>query len=289
MGKRMMETAVQQIMLGTVLKNEKQAEETLRLIREAGYDGIELNGFMIRPSGMLVRLLTKFAGMPTGACGKFDWKTLMKASGLQVVSIHEDLGMIRNHSEEVIREAEDFGTDRIVVTGMYRFDYSDPAAVKKLAEDLNSCGKRLKGGGVRLLYHNHNCELLRLKDESRCTAYDYIIDNTDPDYVNFEFDSYWMTDGGANVPALMTKLGSRMKLWHINDRGARVSGPQMTPILQYDSMELGYGCMDLDALTAIAKENGTETVILESHRNWIEKSPLKSLKLSSEYLNSTFH
>ena len=66
----MIETAVQQIMLGTVLKNEKQAEETLRLIRDAGYDGIELNGFMIRPTGMLVRLLTKFAGMPTGACGK---------------------------------------------------------------------------------------------------------------------------------------------------------------------------------------------------------------------------
>ena len=41
-----MKKAVQQIMLGTVTKNEKQTAETLRRIRAAGYDGIELNGFM---------------------------------------------------------------------------------------------------------------------------------------------------------------------------------------------------------------------------------------------------
>ena len=46
----MAKKAVQQIMLGTVTKNEKQAQETLKQIKAAGYDGIELNGFMIRPS-----------------------------------------------------------------------------------------------------------------------------------------------------------------------------------------------------------------------------------------------
>ena len=34
-----MKKAVQQIMLGTVTKNEKQTAETLRRIRAAGYDG----------------------------------------------------------------------------------------------------------------------------------------------------------------------------------------------------------------------------------------------------------
>ena len=36
-----MKKAVQQIMLGTVTKNEKQTAETLRRIRAAGYDGTE--------------------------------------------------------------------------------------------------------------------------------------------------------------------------------------------------------------------------------------------------------
>lgn len=38
--------AVQQFMLGTVLNNEQQSKETLAAMKAAGYDGIELCGFM---------------------------------------------------------------------------------------------------------------------------------------------------------------------------------------------------------------------------------------------------
>ena len=58
--------AVQQIMLGSVTKNEKQAQETLKEVKKVGYDGIELNGFMIRPTPFIVRMMTKMAGMPVG-------------------------------------------------------------------------------------------------------------------------------------------------------------------------------------------------------------------------------
>ena len=54
-----MTRAIQQIMLGTVTKNEKQTAETLKRIKAAGYDGIELNGFMIKPTSFLVRMLTR--------------------------------------------------------------------------------------------------------------------------------------------------------------------------------------------------------------------------------------
>ena len=49
--------AVQQFMLGTVLSNEQQAKETLAAMKAAGYDGIELCGFMIHPIGFVVKLL----------------------------------------------------------------------------------------------------------------------------------------------------------------------------------------------------------------------------------------
>ena len=58
--------------------------------------------------------------------------------------------------------------------------------------------------------------------------------------------------------------------------------------LKTDSMELGTGNMDLEGMTGIAKENGIEAVILESHRNWIENSPVKSLQLSAQWLNEHF-
>ena len=290
-----MKKAVQQIMLGTVTGSESRARETLQKIKAAGYDGLELNRFydglelnrfMIHPSSLMVRLMTRAAGMPTGNGGKLEWHALLKESGLSVISLHADLGSLEREPDAVMEEAERFGTDKIVITGMYRFDYSDKAAVLELAKRLNRVGEVLKAQDVRLLYHNHNVELLHVKPGVR--AYDIILSETDPSLVGFEFDSYWFTDGGADAHLWMKKLGGRMKLWHINDRGSRLTGPSMTPILKADSLELGTGNMDLDGLKEIAVENGIEAVVLESHKNWIDKDPVKSLELSSGWLNARF-
>ena len=270
-------------MLGTVMNNEKQTRETLRAMKEAGYDGIELCGFMIHPMGMMVRLLTQAAGMPVGKGGNLDWHSLMNESGLQVVSLHLDLRTLERDVQAAAGEAKAFGTNYIVITGMYRFDYGSEAVVRELAERLNKVGKALKEQGIELLYHNHNCELRKVNTKQ--TAYDILLEETDPSYVNFEFDSYWFAEGGADPLYWMRKLGSRMKLWHINDRGSRVEGASMTPILKTDSMELGTGNMPLNALMEQAKEAGCEAVILESHRNWIDKNPVKSFQLSAKYLN----
>ena len=278
--------AVQQFMLGSVLKNETSVKETLAAIKAAGYDSIELCGFMLHPMGFLIRMLTKAAGMPVGSGGNLDWERLVKESGLNVVSVHQDLGSIERDAKAVAEEAKRFGTDTVVITGMYRFDYGSEEAVGELAQRLNAAGKALGSQEIRLLYHNHNCELRKVNAEKR--AYDLLLAETDENYVNFEFDSYWFTEGGADAKLWMRRLGNRMKLWHINDRGTRMTGPAMTPILKTDSMELGTGSMDLDGMTEIAKENGIEAVILESHRNWIGNSPVKSLQVSADYLNQHF-
>ena len=171
-------------------------------------------------------------------------------------------------------EAARYGKKALLVT--YDEDF-----VKKVGffdKVADSC----KEAGVELLYHNHNCELRHVNAEKR--AYDILLEETDPQFVNFEFDSYWFTEGGANALAWMQRLGTRMKLWHINDRGTRISGSAVTPILKTDSMELGTGNMDLDSLMAQALSVGVDAVILESHRNWVDNSPVKSLQVSAEYL-----
>ncbi len=281
-----MKKAVQQIMLGTVTGSEVQARETLRRIKAAGYDGLELNRFMIHPSSLMVRMMTRAAGMPTGKGGKLDWHGLLQESSLDVISLHADLGSLEREAEAVVEEAKSFGTDKVVITGMYRFDYSDEEIVRDLAKRLNKAGEDLKAQGVELLYHNHNVELLPLKSGRR--AYNVLLEETDPNTVNFEFDSYWFTDGGADAKLWMKKLGTRMKLWHVTDRGSRQNDPAMTPILKADSMELGTGNMDLDGLREIAVENGIEAVVLESHKNWIDKDPVKSLELSAKWLKARF-
>lgn len=279
-----MKTGVQQIMLGTVTGSEKQARSTLRRIKAAGYDGLELNRFMIHPSSIPVRLMTRAAGMPTGKGGRLDWVHLLRENDLEVISLHTDLGSLEREPDTIMDEAKKLGTTRIVITGMYRFDYGSEATVRELAARLNKSGAILQAAGISLHYHNHNVELLQIRPGLR--VFDILIEDTDPAVLSFEFDSYWFTDGGADTKAWMKKLGCRMKLWHITDRGSRLSGASMTPILKMDSMELGMGNMDLDGLKEIAMANQIEAIVLESHKNWVDKDPLKSLETSSVWLRN---
>ena len=60
---------------------------------------------------------------------------------------------------------------------------------------MNRSGKVLKDSGIQLLYHNHNSEFRKV--EPGKTAYDMIIEETNPEYVNFELDSYWTYGSGC--------------------------------------------------------------------------------------------
>ena len=146
-----MKKAVQQIMLGTVTGSEAAARATLQRIKAAGYDGLELNRFMIHPTSLMVRMMTKAAGMPTGKGGKLDWKKLLREADLSVVSLHADLGSLEREADAVAAEARELGTDKLVITGMYRFDYSDEKAVRELASRLNRAGEGLRKAGLSLL------------------------------------------------------------------------------------------------------------------------------------------
>lgn len=278
--------AIQQFQLRNVIQTEDDAKITLQLVKNAGFSGIELNGFMIKKVPFIVPVITWVAGMPTGNSGKLDWKKLIDESGLTVVAIHEDLGSILNDPQMIIEEARSFKTDNIVVTGMYRFDYSNIQAVLELADKLDNAGKLLKDGGINFMYHNHNCEFRRV--ETGETAFEILLQNTDPQYVNFEFDSYWAIEAGCDAVKLMETIGDRMKLYHINDRGTRINGAKGS-ILKSDCMELGTGNINLIGLISIAKKNGVKAVILETHRNWIDKSPVKSFWISSEFLNKQMY
>ncbi len=276
--------AVQQFQLGTVLNTEEQVKDTLGRMKAAGYDGIELCSFMIHPTPFLVKMLTKAAGMPVGNGGKLDWVRIIRESGMKVPALHSYLDAIEKEPDAVAQEAASFNCDTVVMTGMYRFDYTKKENILELAKRLNAAGKALAERNIRFLYHNHNAEFLPV--EPGISAYQLLIEETDPAYVNFEFDSYWCADAGVDPLSVMEQLGNRMVMWHINDRGCRKAG--FTPIYKMDSMELGCGTLNLSAMAAQAKKNGIDAVILESHKNWTDNDPVKSLQISAKFLNKHF-
>lgn len=43
--------------------------------------------------------------------------------------------------------------------------------------------------------------------------------------------------------------------------------------------------MNLTKMVDIAQKNGVDAVILESHKNWVDKSPVKLFQLSAKFMN----
>ena len=277
-----MKTAIQQMMIGPLCKGYDGTLNLLKKLKELGFAGIELNSYMIHKTPFLVRTLTKMADMPSGNAGKLDWHKLIEESGFEVASLHTDLGSLERECDNVCEEAKSFKTNYLVITGMYRFDYSSLEEVEKLVSRLNAVGEKAASRGLSLLYHNHNVEFKRLSNGE--LVYDYLFEHLDERYVNFELDTYWASETGANIYALSNKLGKRMKLHHINDRGFKDNGPYMTPIMKSDSMELGTGCLDLKSLLESDKQNGVDYVVLETHKNFIDNSRMKSIEMSADYL-----
>ncbi|KAF1299069.1 hypothetical protein BAU15_00030 [Enterococcus sp. JM4C] len=277
----MVDKGIQQLQLRQEFTSESRALSALQAVKEAGYDGIELNGFMMQKMSLGVRALLRASGMPVGKTGSLNWPYLLKESQLKVISIHQYLNGLETEPQKYIEEARNFQTNKIVLTGMRRFDYSDEAEVIKLCERLNKIGATLAQADIQFLYHNHNCEFVKLSNNR--TAFDVIIENTDPEFVQFEFDSFWAAETGCDVEALMQKMGTRLKLYHICDRGVPAK-EATSSIVKSDSTELGYGNMNLEKYVNLVN-NHVDAIVVETLKNWVDNSGLKSMQKSADFMN----
>jgi sugar phosphate isomerase/epimerase len=92
--------------------------------------------------------------------------------------------------------------------------WQDPAEVAAIADDLNQAAVTAAGYGLRVGYHNHHFEL-----ESKIGgrhALEVLADQLAPEVV-LEVDTYWAYAGGADVPALLARLGDRVAALHVKD------------------------------------------------------------------------
>lgn len=278
-----MEIGIQQLQIGRLLKNEKVASNVLRTLRNIGFDSIELNGFMIRKNPLIVKILTSLSGMGVRNSDRLDWKKLIQESKLHVLAIHEDLMTLETKLQNVVEECMTFHTDTVVLTGNYRFPYADRRELHLYCERLNDIGRKLSEQGVSFLYHNHNAETQRL--DSKRLVFDEIVSLLDRRYVNFELDTYWFAVSGIDCMKVMRELQDRIRLHHICDNGKRKKGIDITPIVKTGEIECGMGCMNLKEMIELDKQNKTKAVILEQHKNFMEKNVLNSAAMSFAFLS----
>jgi sugar phosphate isomerase/epimerase len=106
------------------------------------------------------------------------------------------------------------GADTVIVPSVPAERFADANAVTALARDLNQAAARAADRGLRFGYHNHAFELAPVDGDR--TGLEVLADALDP-AVLLEVDTYWAAVGGADVPALLGRLGDRVRYLHVKD------------------------------------------------------------------------
>lgn len=143
-----------------------------------------------------------------------------------------------------------------------------PKTLKDLqtyCEYYNEIGKRCKEKGILFGYHNHAHEFQKIEDK---VMYDYMLENTNAEYVFFQMDVYWVVRGQQSPVDYFNKYNGRFKLLHIKD-----------------NKELGQsGMVGFDAIFKNTDAAGAQHLIVEVEK--YSSTPLEDVKQSLDYLLS---
>ena len=136
--------------------------------------------------------------------------------------------------------------------------------LKTYCDYFNAIGKKCAENGILFGYHNHSHEFNKIEDK---VIYDFMLENTDPQYVFFQMDVYWACMGRAYPVEYFRKYPGRFTLLHIKDH-----------------LELGEsGMVGFDAIFNNAETAGMQDFIVElegyTNGDWKE-----SIKMCADYL-----
>jgi len=220
-----------------------------------------------------------------GAGGRMhpsEFKKLCDERGISIPSTGAGYDDLVNKIDSVVWRAKLLGAKYVMCAWIpHQNNVLTFENAKKAVEDFNRAGKILKENGLTFCYHAHGYEFQPYEDG---TLLDYIFKNTDPNYVSFQMDIFWIQFGGGDPVALLKKYGNRWKLMHVKDmrKGTKKDLTGLTST--ENDVALGTGELDLPAILKEAKRIGIKHYFIEDESSSITTQVpqsiayLKSLK-----------
>jgi len=161
------------------------------------------------------------------------------------------------------------------------------AQMKTIADRLNRQGLECKAQGLGLAYHNHHMEFERLEELEGMPAFDYLMQQTDPDLVKVEFDVGWMAGAGVDPLEYLRRYGDRVIAAHLKDFNPALPigrDRERFPIpIMSQLVELGTGVVDFEQVLAVMDEIGIAHGFVEVD---ITDTPMETARRSLEHLRS---
>lgn len=206
-----------------------------------------------------------------------QFKGQLDAHGLNAFSGHFPFDRLRDDVEGVAHDAQVLGL-KYVGCAWIPHDDGKPFDEKTCREGIavfNQAGKALAQHGLKFFYHVHGYEFQPYGDG---TLLDLMMRETNPKYVNFQMDVFWIVHPGQDPVKLLAKYGHRWQLMHL--KGMRDSTP--TGLLTGHSavtndVALGTGKIDYIPILREARRLGIKWYIIE------DESPLSEQQVPQSY------
>lgn len=219
--------------------------ETLERVAEIGYQAIEIG---LDPSP----------------------EFLAKARELKLsfTAAHVSLAALRDDLEAVISKCLALEVKFMILAYVAENERDSAQQWRNLARFLEAAGAKLHEAGISLCYHNHAFEFERFEGK---TGMDILLETASPEYLQAEFDTYWIQKGGESPTEYLRKYAGRVPLLHIKD---------MTP--NGDFAEIGAGILDWPSIFSAAEAQGVTSYVVEQDK--CDGDPFDSIALSLENL-----
>lgn len=147
-----------------------------------------------------------------------EWSALLKEYGLKSPTSHGSTN--EANWPTTLAFAKEVGQKYVGSGGFASPGIRSYEDVLATAETLNRLGEAsVKNGTGKIFGHNHQQEFTTQYevDGELKSAWEILVENTDPRYVTFQLDTFWAADAGVDVAALIEEHGDRIELLHIKD------------------------------------------------------------------------
>ena len=146
-------------------------------------------------------------------------------SGLTAPTAHVHL--LGEDQDAICALAAELGIQTIIEPYVDPARWESEADISEIATELNAAAERAAASDLKVGYHNHHFEL-----ESKIngvSALEVFADRLTPEVV-LEVDTYWAYAGGADVPALLKRLGERVVALHLKDGDGSLDTSKQVPL-----------------------------------------------------------
>src|SRR6266567_7443623 len=204
------------------------------------------------------------------------FKQELAARGIKPIGAHFAYERYRDDAEGVAKEAKALGLKYAGCAWIPHTGDFDERTCREAIAVFNKAGEAMAKHGLKFFYHVHGFEF---QPHGQGTLLDLLFAETNPKFVNYEMDIFWIVFPGQDPVKLLEKYPNRWKLMHLKDMrkgtqtGALTGGTDVK-----NDAALGQGLMDLPAILRAASKAGVKWYFIEDESPWSEKQIPESLR-----------